>query len=52
MILRRPYLVLALAAQTYADDNYNLAVPDQDDEAALLEGDDWRAHHPDWLGQV
>ena len=43
MILRRPwYLVLAFAARAAADDNQNLnlAVPDQDDEAALLEGDD------------
>ena len=52
MILRRPYLVLALAALSKADENYNLAVPDQDDEAALLEGDDWRDHHPDWIHEV
>ena len=51
MILRRPYLVL-LAALTRADENYNLAIPDQDDEAALLEGDDWRDHHPDWINEV
>ena len=34
MILRRRYLWLALAARVYGDDNYNLAIPDQDDEAA------------------
>ena len=38
MILRRPYLWLALAALSKADENYNLAVPDQDDEAALHGG--------------
>ena len=52
MILRRPYLWLALAALSKADENYNLAVPDQDDEAALLEGDDWRDHHPDWINEI
>ena len=52
MILRRPYLWLALAALSKADENYNLAMPDQDDEAALMEGDDWRDHHPDWINEV
>jgi len=54
MILRRRYLWLALAALSKADDNQNLnlVVPDQDDEAALLDTDDWKDHHPDWMNEV